>query len=67
MGVSLARKAGLTVALISCEDGPLVERFTSKMKLDNIVMGCKDKDGTMSSFTEWHGFALQEACFRGTT
>src|ERR1019366_1156507 len=31
MGVSLARKSGLIVALISGEDSPLVDRFATKM------------------------------------
>ena len=30
MGVSLARKAGLIVTLISGEDSPLVDRFAAK-------------------------------------
>ena len=36
MGVSLARKAGLIVALISGEDSPLVDRFASKMGIADI-------------------------------
>ena len=65
MGVSLARKAGLTVALISGEDSPLVDRFASKMNLADIVTGCKDKAGAVRSFAERRGFALQEICFMG--
>ena len=56
MGVSLARKAGLLVALISGEDSPLVDRFAAKMGIDDVTKGCKDKarrcapspDGTAS-------------------
>ena len=43
MGVSLARKAGLLVTLISGEDSPLVDRFAAKMNLGDITKGCKDK------------------------
>ncbi len=40
MGVSLARKAGLIVTLISGEDSPLVDRFAMKMNLTDVVKGC---------------------------
>ena len=43
MGVSLARKAGLLIALISGEDSPLVDRFAAKFKLADITKGCQDK------------------------
>ena len=43
MGVSLARKAGMMVTLISGEDSPLVDRFAAKMLLTDISKGCKDK------------------------
>src|SRR5262249_6577580 len=65
MGVSLARKAGLTVALISGEDSPLVDRFASKMKLADIVTGCKDKADAVRSFAKRRGLDLEEICFMG--
>ena len=40
MGVSLARKAGLLVTVISGEDSPLVDRFAAKMNLADIAKGC---------------------------
>ena len=43
MGVSLARKAGLIVALISGEDSPLVDRLAAKMRIIDVDKGCKDK------------------------
>ena len=43
MGVSLARKAGLLVALISGEDSPLVDRFANKLGITDVAKGCKDK------------------------
>jgi 3-deoxy-D-manno-octulosonate 8-phosphate phosphatase (KDO 8-P phosphatase) len=65
MGVSLARKAGLTVGLISGEESPLVGRFALKMNLTDTVTGCKDKAGAVRSFAELRGLALQEICFMG--
>ena len=36
MGVSLAMKSGLLVALISGEDSPLVDRFAAKMGITDV-------------------------------
>ena len=65
MGVSLARKAGMMVTLISGEDSPLVDRFATKMLLTDISKGCKDKAAALRAFAERNGFALEEICFMG--
>jgi 3-deoxy-D-manno-octulosonate 8-phosphate phosphatase (KDO 8-P phosphatase) len=65
MGVSLARKAGLIVALISGEDSPLVDRFAAKMGITDIEKGCKDKARALRAFTERRGLALADVGFMG--
>lgn len=65
MGVSLARKAGLIVTLISGEDSPLVDRFAAKMKLDDITKGCQDKAAALRAFSERSGIPLEHICFMG--
>jgi 3-deoxy-D-manno-octulosonate 8-phosphate phosphatase (KDO 8-P phosphatase) len=65
MGVSLARKAGLIVALISGEDSPLVDRFAAKMGLTDVEKNCKDKASALRRFAERRGLALSEICFMG--
>ena len=65
MGVSLARKAGLIVTLISGEDSPLVERFAAKMNLSDITKGCKDKAAALRAFAARQNLALEEICFMG--
>jgi 3-deoxy-D-manno-octulosonate 8-phosphate phosphatase (KDO 8-P phosphatase) len=65
MGVSLARKAGLTVTLISGEDSPLVDRFARKMNLTDITKGCTDKAGALRAFAERRQLGLHEICFMG--
>ena len=65
MGVSLARKAGLTVALISGEDSPLVDRFADKLGITHIEKNCKDKARALRHFAATAGFALSEICFMG--
>jgi 3-deoxy-D-manno-octulosonate 8-phosphate phosphatase (KDO 8-P phosphatase) len=65
MGVSLAKKAGLIVALISGEDSPLVDRFAVKMGITDVEKNCKDKALALRSFAERRGVALTEVCFMG--
>ncbi len=65
MGVSLARKAGLLVALISGEDSPLVDRFANKMGITDVEKGCKDKAGALRRFAGRAGIELNEICFMG--
>src|SRR5215469_15484493 len=52
MGVSLAKKAGLLITLISGEDSPLVDRFAVKMGIADVYKNCKDKAGALRNFAE---------------
>ena len=65
MGVSLARKAGLIVALISGEDSPLVDRFAGKLGITDIEKNCKDKARALRSFADRRGLSLSEVTFMG--
>jgi 3-deoxy-D-manno-octulosonate 8-phosphate phosphatase (KDO 8-P phosphatase) len=65
MGVSLARRAGLLVTLISGEDSPLVDRYAEKMGLTDITKGCKDKAVALRAFAERNKLDLGEVCFMG--
>jgi 3-deoxy-D-manno-octulosonate 8-phosphate phosphatase (KDO 8-P phosphatase) len=65
MGVSLAIKSGVLVALISGEDSPLVDRFAAKMAITDVEKGCKDKGRALRSFTERRGLSLSDVAFMG--
>jgi 3-deoxy-D-manno-octulosonate 8-phosphate phosphatase (KDO 8-P phosphatase) len=65
MGVSLAMKSGLIVALISGEDSPLVDRFALKMGITDVEKNCKDKARALRSFTDRRGLSLAEVTFMG--
>ena len=65
MGVSLARKAGLRVALISGEDSPLLDRFAAKLNLDWIAKGRQDKSAALREFAGQFSVPLQETAFMG--
>jgi 3-deoxy-D-manno-octulosonate 8-phosphate phosphatase (KDO 8-P phosphatase) len=65
MGVSLARKAGLMVGLISGEDSPLVDRFAKKMGITEVEKGCKDKGAALREMVARSGLTLDQVCFMG--
>jgi 3-deoxy-D-manno-octulosonate 8-phosphate phosphatase (KDO 8-P phosphatase) len=65
MGVSLALKAGLIIALFSGENSSLVDRFADKMGIADVVKNCKDKAEAVRSLANRHGLALDEICYMG--
>jgi 3-deoxy-D-manno-octulosonate 8-phosphate phosphatase (KDO 8-P phosphatase) len=65
MGLSMARKSGMVIALMSGENSPLVDRFASKLGISDVHKDCKDKASALRTFSERHGFRLQEICFIG--
>lgn len=65
MGISLGRKAGMTFALISGEDSPLVDRFAAKMGITDVFKGCKDKAAALREFAARHAFDLRDIAFMG--
>jgi len=65
MGVSLARRAGLELALISGENSPLVDRYAEKMHIRHVIKGCRDKATALREFAASAGIELAEICFFG--
>jgi 3-deoxy-D-manno-octulosonate 8-phosphate phosphatase (KDO 8-P phosphatase) len=65
MGISIAVKAGLILALISGEDNHLVDRYANKMGILDIYKGCKDKASALRHFAQKHDLPLQDVCFMG--
>jgi 3-deoxy-D-manno-octulosonate 8-phosphate phosphatase (KDO 8-P phosphatase) len=65
MGVSLARRAGLKLALISGENSPLVDRYALKMHIEHIEKGCRDKAAALRKFAADTQIDLAEICFIG--
>src|SRR5215471_10316822 len=65
MGVSLARRAGFILALISGENSSLVDRYAEKMLIKHLVKGCRDKASAVRDFASAAGMSLAEICFMG--
>ena len=56
MGLSLARRAGFMLALVSGEDSPLVDRYADKMLIQHVVKGCRDKAGALRPVASRYGY-----------
>jgi 3-deoxy-D-manno-octulosonate 8-phosphate phosphatase (KDO 8-P phosphatase) len=65
MGVSLARRAGLGLALISGEQSPLVDRYATKMCIAHVYTGCRDKATALREFATAIRIPLANICFMG--
>jgi 3-deoxy-D-manno-octulosonate 8-phosphate phosphatase (KDO 8-P phosphatase) len=65
MGLSLARRAGYEIALISGEDSPLVDRLALKLRIKHVSKGCRDKAAALRDLSTSTGMALTYICFMG--
>lgn len=65
MGVSLARRAGIRLALISGEGGVPFDRIAAKFGITDVWAGCKDKASALGEFAARAGVPVAQVCFVG--
>ncbi len=65
MGISLARRAGFELALVSGEDSPLVSRYAEKMLIRHVIKGCRDKATALREIAASAGIEIAEICYMG--
>ena len=65
MGLSIARRAGLRLALVSGESGELIDRLATRMTITDVFKGCKDKAAAANELIQRHNLAPGERCFMG--
>ena len=65
MGISLARRLGLGLALISGEPSPLVDRYAEKLRIRHVTKGCRDKATALRQFSYTTGIELEHIGFFG--
>ena len=65
MGISLARRAGIQLALISGENSPLVDRYAQKMSIVHVFKPCRDKAAALRQFALAAGLPLAAVCYMG--
>jgi len=65
MAISIGQRAGLRFALISGEDGLLLDRLVQKLKISDVYRGCKDKAAALRDFANNAGLNLAQICYIG--
>jgi 3-deoxy-D-manno-octulosonate 8-phosphate phosphatase (KDO 8-P phosphatase) len=65
MGVSLLRRLGIKMALISGEPSPLVDLYAQKMHIPFVLKGTRDKAAALRDFSTQFNLPLAQTCFFG--
>jgi 3-deoxy-D-manno-octulosonate 8-phosphate phosphatase (KDO 8-P phosphatase) len=65
MGISLLRRLGIKMALISGEPSLLVDRYAEKMRIPFVAKNVRDKAAALRDFAASSGISLQHTCFFG--
>ena len=65
LGITLARRAGLQVGIITGRTSASVSRRAAELKLDFLVQGAFDKLPELEKILESTGIAPQEVCYMG--
>jgi 3-deoxy-D-manno-octulosonate 8-phosphate phosphatase (KDO 8-P phosphatase) len=65
MGISLLRRVGLRLALISGEDTPHIDRYAQKMRIPFLVKGTRDKAAAVRQLGLQFNIPLENICFFG--
>jgi 3-deoxy-D-manno-octulosonate 8-phosphate phosphatase (KDO 8-P phosphatase) len=65
MGISLLRRLGIKMALISGEASPLVDRYAEKLHIPFVAKGTRDKATALREFVAQTGVDLERTCFFG--
>jgi 3-deoxy-D-manno-octulosonate 8-phosphate phosphatase (KDO 8-P phosphatase) len=65
MGVSLLRRLGIKIALISGEPSPQVDLYAKKMHIPFVAKGTRDKAQAVRDFTAKFNIPLEATCFFG--
>lgn len=65
MGISLAREAGLEVALMTGRDSAVVRKRAAELRIDKLYQGVRNKSEKLQELARESGLFLNELCFMG--
>lgn len=65
MGVTLLHKHNIQTAIITSENSQIVSARADKLKISNVVLGCRDKSSAISELADKLGLKLEEIAFIG--
>ncbi|WP_456155829.1 KdsC family phosphatase [Veillonella sp.] len=65
LGLAAARKAGLSLGIITARVSPMVERRAKELKFDALLMGHANKTDALRSLCESHHIELKNIAYMG--
>ena len=65
LGLTAARKAGLSLGIIAARTSPMVERRAKELKFDALLMGYSNKTAALRSLCESHHIELSQIAYMG--
>lgn len=65
LGITLARRCGLVVALVTGEKSPIAQVRGSKLGVEDVVLGARRKGEVLAELMAKHGVAAAQTAFMG--
>ena len=65
MGITLARRCGITVALVTGEKSTIAQARGTKLGVDDVVLGARRKGEVLAELMAKHGVRAEETAFMG--
>jgi N-acylneuraminate cytidylyltransferase len=65
MGMSLLRRDGVVLALVTSEDSPIVLRRAQKLEIEHVFLGVQDKESCLDRFLAEQRLRWEELAFVG--
>lgn len=64
-GLGMLRESGITVALITGREGPILARRAAELGISLVLQGVRDKNQAITSLAQKHGCTLDQTGFMG--
>jgi len=65
MGISLLNRAGIQTAILTTENTQIVKARAAKLKIDNVVLGSRNKRKSLEELIQSTGFKKEEIAYIG--
>ena len=65
MGITLLHRAGIQTAIITSENSPIVSRRAEKLRISEVMLGCRDKTTTLLELARRMALAAQDIAYIG--
>lgn len=65
MGISLLHRAGIQTAILTTENTQIVQARAAKLKIDNVILGSRNKRISLEELLKTLGFKTEEVAYIG--